>query len=115
MNMNKIGHRLGVLFLVCAFFLGTTNGFALGHVQEEKVVLLDFLALDDQGDYIDTRNLSVADLTNLSRVMSQGIAARLVQYGEFEVHDSISLGQALDELGFAFDTSAWDRAEAVLT
>jgi hypothetical protein len=115
MNMNKIGHRLGVLFLVCAFFLGTTNGFALGHVQEEKVVLLDFLALDDQGDYIDTRNLSVADLTNLSRVMSQGIAARLVQYGEFEVQDSISLGQALDELGFAFDTSAWDRAEAVLT
>jgi hypothetical protein len=46
--------------------------------------------------------------------MSQGIAARLVQYGEFDVQDSISLSHDLDNLGFSYDTSAWERAEALL-
>ncbi|HBG02598.1 MAG TPA: hypothetical protein DDW87_13705, partial [Firmicutes bacterium] len=112
--MTKLSHRLLVLILVCAAVAQITNAPVLGNSQGEKVVVLDFLALDDQGDYIDTLNLDVADLTNLSRVMSQGIAARLVQYGEFDVQDSISLRSAIGDLGFAYDTSAWDRAQAFL-
>lgn len=80
----------------------------------ERIVVLDFLALDPQGDYIDTVQLGQPDLVNLSRVMAQGVAARLVQYGEFDVQDNISLRDELANLGFTHATSAWERAEAVL-
>lgn len=40
----------------------------------------------------------------LSKIMSQGIAARLVQFGEFDVQDSVSLREELADLGFAPDT-----------
>jgi hypothetical protein len=79
------------------------------------VVVLDFLALDSQGSYIDPLSFTQGDLVGLSKIMSQGIAARLVQFGEFDVQDSVSLREELADLGFAPDTPAWDRARAILT
>ncbi|HOB40677.1 MAG: Ig-like domain-containing protein [Limnochordia bacterium] len=81
----------------------------------ERVVVLDFLALDSQGSYIDPLSFTQGDLVGLSKIMSQGIAARLVQFGEFDVQDSVSLREELADLGFAPDTPAWDRARAILT
>jgi hypothetical protein len=78
------------------------------------VVVLDFLALDSQGSYIDPLSFTQGDLVGLSKIMSQGIAARLVQFGEFDVQDSVSLREELADLGFAPDTPAWDRARAIL-
>ena len=101
-----------LLFVVIA--LGVMDLNVLANHQSERVIVLDFLALDEEGKYIDTLSHAGADLTNLSRVMSQGIAARLVQYGGFDVQDSISLDADLGGLGFASDTSAWERAEALL-
>lgn len=80
----------------------------------ERIIILDFLTLDDQGNYLDTLNVKTADLTNLSRIMTQGIAARLVQYGEFDVHDNVSLKDEISKLNFAANPSAWERAEMVL-
>lgn len=80
----------------------------------ERVVVLDFLALDSQGSYIDPLSFTQGDLVGLSKIMSQGIAARLVQFGEFDVQDSVSLREELADLGFAPDTPAWDRARAIL-
>lgn len=92
-----------------------TTGAALpARAAAERVVVLDFLALDAQGNYIDPRSTAQGDLVSLSRIMAQGIGARLVQYGEFEVQDSISLQAELAALGFAPDTSAWERAQAIL-
>lgn len=70
----------------------------------ERVVVLDFLALDSQGSYIDPLSFTQGDLVGLSKIMSQGIAARLVQFGEFDVQDSVSLREELADLGFAPDT-----------
>lgn len=99
-----------VLTLVISF-----NGYqAFANTTPQRVVVLGFLALDDQGNYIDTLELKSADLMNLSRVMSQGISARLVQYGEFDVQDSISLREELQALEFLPESSAWDRARLVL-
>ncbi|MDI9484279.1 MAG: Ig-like domain-containing protein [Bacillota bacterium] len=111
--MRKVKKPMLVLLLL-VLALGAAGGRALAGLDREKIVVLDFLALDDQGRYIDTLSIEGTDLTNLSRVMSQGIAARLVQYGEFEVENSISLSRELDSFGFAYDASAWDRAGAVL-
>ena len=108
--MRKVKKPMLVLLLL-VLALGAAGGRALAGLDREKIVVLDFLALDDQGRYIDTLSIEGTDLTNLSRVMSQGIAARLVQYGEFEVENSISLSRELDSFGFAYDASAWDRAE----
>ncbi len=80
----------------------------------ERVVVLDFLALESQGSYIDPLSFTQGDLVGLSKIMSQGIAARLVQFGEFDVQDSVSLREELADLGFAPDTPAWDRARAIL-
>ncbi len=111
--MRKVKKPMLVLLLL-VLALGAAGGRALAGLDREKIVVLDFLALDDQGRYIDTLSIEGTDLTNLSRVMSQGIAAKLVQYGEFEVENSISLSRELDSFGFAYDASAWDRAGAVL-
>lgn len=111
--MRKVKKPMLVLLLL-VLALGAAGGRALAGLDREKIVVLDFLALDDQGRYIDTLSIEGTDLTNLSRVMSQGIAARLVQYGEFEVENNISLSRELDSFGFAYDASAWDRAGAVL-
>lgn len=98
-----------------ALILLLTLGGAIGaQARSERIVVLDFLALDPQGDYIDTLNLGTPDLINLSRVMSQGISAKLVQYGDFDVQNNISLRDELKQLDFAYDTSAWERAQAVL-
>ena len=80
----------------------------------ERIIVLDFLALDENGNYIDTLGLQQADLVNLSRIMSQGIAARLVQYGEFDVLDSVSLREQIGTLGFTYETSAYERAQVLL-
>ena len=108
--------RWKLLVAVCLVTLvvGAVNSPAMANSRGESIAVLDFLALNDQGNYIDTLNLNMADLVNLSRVMSQGIAARLVQYGEFDVHDSISLRSEIQGLELAYDTSAWDRAQALL-
>lgn len=103
-----------VWFLVLILAVGLGGYQASAFTTPQRVVVLDFLALDDQGNYIDTLALKSTDLVNLSRVMSQGIGARLVQYGEFDVQDSISLQEDLQALKFSPQTSAWDRARLVL-
>ena len=102
---------LGVLLLII-LTMGAASFPA--QARSERIVVLDFLALDPQGDYIDPLSLDMPDLLNLSRVMSQGIAARLVQYGEFDVQNNISLRTEIEQLGFSYDTSAWERAQTVL-
>lgn len=97
------------LILLLILLLAAQAGAA-----SKRVLVLDFLALDDQGNYIDPRSVAQGDLLSLSRIMSQGIAARLVQFGEFQVQDSVSLREELDALGFASHASAWDRARAIL-
>ncbi|NLL41943.1 MAG: hypothetical protein GX251_01230 [Firmicutes bacterium] len=108
-------YKLFALLLLLVLTLGAAHQYAQASLGRDRIVVLDFLALDEQGRYIDTLNIEGADMTNLSRVMSQGIAARLVQYGEFDVHSSISLSQELDQFGFAYDASAWERAGAILS
>ncbi|NLM41320.1 MAG: hypothetical protein GX199_03295 [Firmicutes bacterium] len=100
--------------LVLMLLIVTTGAALPARAAAERVVVLDFLALDAQGNYIDPRSTAQGDLVSLSRIMAQGIGARLVQYGEFEVQDSISLQAELAALGFAPDTSAWERAQAIL-
>jgi len=105
----------GKHILILMLLLITLGAVLPAQAAAERVVVLDFLALDAQGNYIDPRSTSQGDLVSLSRVMAQGIAARLVQYGEFEVQDSVSLRGKLAELGFAPEASAWERAQAILT
>lgn len=111
--MTKVWKSVLVLLIV-TLALGGAEISVEASFGRERIVVLDFLALDAEGRYIDTQSHEGADLTNLSRVMSQGIAARLVQYGEFEIKDSISLATQIDSLGFAYDTPAWERAETLL-
>lgn len=82
--------------------------------QTERAVVLDFLALNDKGEYIESTELSQTDVINLSRVMAQGIAARLVQYGEFEVLDNVTLVNRFGALPYEKTASAYERAEALL-
>lgn len=104
-------HILVCLLLTVVIFLPMQ---AKANPQGERVVVLDFLALDEQGNYIDTTSLKLADLVNLSRIMSQGIGAKLVQYGEFDVQNSISLREEIESLEFSYDTPAWERASTLL-
>lgn len=75
--------------------------------------VLDFLAINDKGQYIEPTLLQQADIINLSRVMAQGIAARLVQYGEFDVVDSTTLLSRIEALPYEPTASAYERAEAL--
>lgn len=95
-------------------FVGVGSTYAWASADNQRVVVLDFLTIDEHGNYIDTLGVKQVDLLNLSRVMSQGIAARLVQFGRFDVENSISLKEQIGALGFAQETSAWERAEALL-
>lgn len=94
--------------------LGVVSQGVLAADSRHRVVVLDFLALDDQGNYIDPLALKASDLVNLSRIMSQGISSRLVQYGEYNVQDTISLRSELESLEFDAASSAWDRAKVIL-
>ena len=106
--MTKDKRRLVYAALLVVLLVGTAVQAA------ERVIVLDFLALDGEGNYIDPRSVTQSDLLSLSRIMSQGIAARLVQFGEFQVQDSVTLRDELEALSFAPETSAWDRAQAIL-
>ena len=70
-----------VLYILLVVFTIGGHSQAFANFGPERIVVLDFLALDEQGNYIDTLHVKTPDLTNLSRVMTQGIAARLVQHG----------------------------------
>ena len=105
--MTKDKRRLVYAALLVVLLVGTAVQAA------ERVIVLDFLALDGEGNYIDPRSVTQSDLLSLSRIMSQGIAARLVQFGEFQVQDSVTLRDELEALSFAPETSAWDRAQAI--
>lgn len=100
-----------LLAAVCAVLMFLV---ATAHARAERVVVLDFLSIDEQGDYIDVLGLELSDLVNLSRVMSQGISSRLVQYGEFSVEDSVSLREEIEALNFSRQNSAWERAAVLL-
>lgn len=112
--MQKVLKALFVFSLLLVFMLGYVGEGIFANESSDKIIVLDFLALDEEGNYIDTRNLESKDLLTLSRVMSQGIAARLVQYGEFNVQDTISLRDEIANLNFAPDFSAWERAQLLL-
>ncbi len=112
--MARASYKKVVALLLVMFAIGTWSQMTHASFQGQRVVILDFLALDAQGKYIDTLSFAGPDLTNLSRVMSQGIASRLVQHGEFNVQDSISQRTVIDNMNFAHDTSAWERAQVVL-
>jgi len=100
--------------LLVLLIAGLLSPSVWAETNSERVVVLDFLTLDENGNYIDTLALKHTDLVNLSRIMSQGIAARLVQYGEFDVLDSISLRDEINSLGFTYETSAYERAQVLL-
>jgi hypothetical protein len=110
--MGRAKFVLWFFILVLLLTIGGSPVFAYSTI--ERIVVLDFLALDDQGNYVDTLELKQVDLVNLSRIMSQGIGSRLVQYGEFDVQDTISLRGEIQALEFSPQTSAWDRARVVL-
>jgi hypothetical protein len=112
--MDRVSHKVFIALLVFLLAMGAINTGAIASTHRERIIVLDFLALDAEGNYVETLGIEGTDLTNLSRVMSQGIAARLVQHGEFDVQNSISLRDAIADLGFSYDTSAWDRAQALL-
>ena len=108
------GSKRSIGLLVLVLLVNFTSCPVTASSASQRVVVLDFLALDDQGNYIDTLELKQVDLVNLSRIMSQGIGARLVQYGEFDVQDAISLREEIQALGFTPQTSVWERARMVL-
>lgn len=104
--------RWTYLFLCFAVVFSLTG---LAAAQEiERAVVLDFLALNEKGEYIESTEIAQADVINLSRVMAQGIAARLVQFGEFEVVDNVTLVNRFGELPYDKTASAYERAEALL-
>ena len=76
-------------------------------------VVLDFLTINAQGEYIEPTLLQQPDIINLSRVMALGIAARLVQYGEFDVLDNVTLLSRVDALPYEQSASAYERAAAL--
>ncbi len=96
------------------FMLFLCLPFSFAEAATERVVVLDFLSINEQGDYIDVLGLKLGDLVNLSRVMAQGFSSRLVQYGEFKVQDSVSLRSEIEALNFSHEDSAWKRAGALL-
>ena len=82
--------KLHALLLSVVLVIALVGGAATTATASKlpTTVVLDFLAINDQGEYIEPTLLQQADLINLSRVMAQGIAARLVQFGEFDVVDN---------------------------
>lgn len=103
-----------VLYILLVVFTIGGHSQAFANFGPERIVVLDFLALDEQGNYIDTLHVKTPDLTNLSRVMTQGIAARLVQHGEFDIQDGISLKDDLYKLNISTEASSWERAKMVM-
>ncbi|NLJ73836.1 MAG: hypothetical protein GX331_02460 [Firmicutes bacterium] len=112
--MRKRTDLIIIMSLLVLLIAGLLSPSVWAETNSERVVVLDFLTLDENGNYIDTLALKHTDLVNLSRIMSQGIAARLVQYGEFDVLDSISLRDEINSLGFTYETSAYERAQVLL-
>lgn len=109
--MNRLGKTI---FLFALMLVVLVNNFGLAADSKKRIVVLDFLAIDEHGNYIDPLGIKQAELINLSRVMAQSIVARLVQYGKFDVENSISLKDELQNLAFTYQTSAWERAASVL-
>lgn len=95
-------HRTKVAFwavITCAvLFFHAVNAQTL-HAEDgtinERVAVLTFWAFDQQGNIVP--RASESDLARLSAVLPQGIAARLVQSGAFEVIDE-SLLAAYDAM-----------------
>lgn len=112
--MEKLKFQTLVFALLLVLSVGAYSTPTAANPVGEKVLVLDFLSLDNEGNYIDTLATNNPDLLNLSRVMSQGVAARLVQFGEFDVQDNVTLKEEISTLGFVPQTSAWERAQTLL-
>lgn len=113
-TMERLKLRIILLALILVLSLHTFAVSAWANSAGEKVLVLDFLTLDNEGDYVDTLAHKVPELVSLSRVMAQGVAAKLVQYGEFDVQDNISMRNEIADMGFTYQTSAWERAQTLL-
>ena len=107
--------KLHALLLSVVLVIALVGGAATTATASKlpTTVVLDFLAINDQGEYIEPTLLQQADLINLSRVMAQGIAARLVQFGEFDVVDNTTLLSRVERLPYERDASAYERAAAL--
>ncbi len=79
-------------FLILVLFLFVTTNIALA---QDKVAVLNLKTYNAEGDLIDPVIIGEADLVNISRIIALGVTSRLVQYGQFEVLDQLTLHEKL--------------------
>lgn len=82
--MGKYVKLLILSILICAVAAGSVSA-------QEKVAVLNLQAYDGQGNLMDPVAVGKADLVSISRIVALGVTSRLVQYGQFEVLDEITL------------------------
>lgn len=112
--------RISLLLAVVLLFFSPVS--ARGHEGEfvfhreslERVAVLDFQTLDAEGNRLDPVLLNQEELISLSRIMSIGVVSRLVQYGEFQVVDTITLGEELTTLPYTKSTTPYEKARVLL-
>lgn len=84
-------------------------------VEGERIAVLDFQTLDEEGHHLDPVLLEDRELTSLSRVLSMGVVSRLVQYGQFHVVDVVTLKEELALLPYRKDATPYEQARILLT
>ncbi len=105
------------IFLTLTTLLSTT-GFASSSDNShslQKVAVLNFSVLDEQGNLIDPLHLQHTELLSLSRTMAMGIASRLVQYRNFDVYDPMLLREKKNIAPFPPEMSPYEQAQILLT
>ncbi len=113
--MFKLKTFLLVLCLVCLISLPAEAGNLNIAEQKEKIAVLNFSILDEQGNLLDPLSLGNAEIITLSRSMPLGVASRLVQFGNFEVYDHMYLKETIEVIPFPVDMPPFEQARILLT
>jgi len=80
----------------------------------EKIAVLNFTVLDEQGNLIDPLHLQHTELLSLSRTMAMGISTRLVQYRNFDVYDPMLLREKLNIAPFPPNMTPYEQAQILM-
>ncbi len=104
------------LFLIFILFSAPVrSGFDPPAEQQEKIAVLNFSILDEEGNLVDPLTRGIRDITTLSRSMALGVASRLVQYGNFAVSDHMYLKETIDIIPFPPTMPPYEQARILLS
>lgn len=86
-----------------------------GRIPQERIAVVNFSILDDEGNFLDSLITGIADLVILTRSMSLGVASRFIQFGYFPFLDQGFLKEEIEFIPFPTDIPSFEQVLILLT